>query len=257
MPPPPDVVLGPLGRRVVDGAPWQPTSAYPARQQWADELERLLEFLQAQGRIESLLPRLRGKESQLEGALAEVRTGFFLHHHGFDILRWEPEAVADRPADLEVSRCGSPAVLVEVKGPGWESELTEAERAAGRKALGKFVHGEVFSSDPIRSVLYAIDKSLPKLCAGQANLVAVVDDLRLSPTGLPPGWAESAVQEYLAGPSMRVVGGVLLLTPEKSSHLHYIFRYIPNRVALDPLPASVERVWPADAREHAWRVPLD
>jgi len=86
---------------MLDGAASRESSEFPASQDWADDVERVLSFLVAQDRFGHFLPAFRGRERQRVAALAEARTGFFFHRIGFDILRWEPEAVAGRPGDLK------------------------------------------------------------------------------------------------------------------------------------------------------------
>ena len=245
MPPPNRVALGPLSRTVLDGAAWRESSAYPASQPWADELERLSAFLVAQGEFERFLPSLRGKESQRGGALAEIRFAYFMHCNGFSILEWEPEAVPGRPGDLSVSWQGSAAIFAEVKGPGWEGELTDEELDRGRKAQGKYVDLEVRAVDSIGPILYAIDKSLPKLAPGRANLVAIVDDLNISPTALPEGWLEGSVHEHLAQPAAQLVSGVFFLRPElyHGEPLEYLHRFVNNPAATTPLPSHVRDGW--------------
>jgi hypothetical protein len=212
MPPPLNVELGPLTRTVLDRSVWREDSQFPAWQEWADETERILSFLVAQGQFERFLPRLRARER--EGAFAEIRFAYFLHCNGFRILQWEPEGVSGRPGDLEVDWRGTGAIFIEVKGPGWEGELSPEERAKGRLAKGKNVDMEVRSVDSIGPVLYAIDKSLPKFAKDRCNLVAVVDDLFTSPTGVPLGWLTASIEKHLASPTYACVGGVFLMRAE-------------------------------------------
>jgi len=110
-----------------------------------------------------------------------------LHCNGFSITQWEPEAVAGRPGDLGVAWRESEPIFVEVKGPGWESELKPDERVGSGRAEGKNVDLEVRAVDSIGPILYAIDMSLPKLAAHRCNLVPVVDDLFVCRRGCHPG----------------------------------------------------------------------
>lgn len=161
MPPPDGVNLGPLTRGVLDGAVWREESQFPASQVWADEVERVLSFLRAQDVFARFLPRLRARER--EGALAEARAAFFLHRNGFRILRWESEEVPNHPGDLEIQWQEGERVFVEVKGPGWEGELTAEERRDGRTRLPKYINAEARAIEPTERVLYAVQKALPKL----------------------------------------------------------------------------------------------
>jgi hypothetical protein len=107
--------------------------------------------------------------------MAEARAAFFFHRNGFQILRWEPEEVPDHPGDLDIQWQESEPIFVEVKGPDWEGELTEAERVAGRTSLPKYINAEGRAIVPQERVLYAITRALPKLAEQRANLVVVVD----------------------------------------------------------------------------------
>ena len=85
MPPPEGVNVGPLTRTVLDGAVWRDESEFPASQDWADEVERVLSFLESEGKFGTFLPRLQTRETQRDGALAEARAAFFFRRNGFDI----------------------------------------------------------------------------------------------------------------------------------------------------------------------------
>jgi hypothetical protein len=159
--------------------------------------------------------------------------------------RADDSIVHQRPGDLSVSWRDGAAIFVEVKGPGWESELSDDERKGVRRIQGKYVDGEARSIDSVGPVLRAIDKSLPKLAAGRANIVAIVDDLFSSPTSLPEGWLEHSVQEHIARPEAHVVSGVFFLRPELyvGEPLEYLYRFVDNSQASTRLPADVLRGW--------------
>src|SRR5262245_57402466 len=103
MAPPSDVKLGPLTTRIASAARWLNQDEFPSRQTWADDVERLLEFLVVQGRFDAFLPRLRDVNAEhRDAALAEVRVARFLVENDFEIMTWEPTAVQGRPGDLLV-----------------------------------------------------------------------------------------------------------------------------------------------------------
>jgi hypothetical protein len=223
---------------VLDGAAWREASAFPAFQDWADEVERVLAFLEARGVFGDYLPRLRARER--EGALAEARTAFFFHRNGFQITAWEPEAVSGRPGDLEVRWQGCEPIFVEVKGPGWESELTFEEIRAGRQHGPKYINAEARAVGPVSRVLYAVDKAIPKLDPGRCNLVVVVDDLFLSPTEMPRELLEGQVVRGLGDPRYVPVSAVLLLNPASHGNgVEYRKYFVPNGGAARPLPQAV------------------
>ena len=173
----------------------------------------MLTFLVEQGALERFSPRFAvARYNQFDEALAEVRAAFFLHSRSFQILQWEPQAEGGLPpGDLEIHAKAAPPIFVQVKSPGWESELLPDERKE-RKRQPKYRQGEARFIDSAKPVIYAICKSLPKFSTARENLVVIVDDLFLSPTARPAHWGANRVQEYLttAPPAARV-GGVLLI----------------------------------------------
>lgn len=238
MPPPSDVNLGSLTRSVLDGAVWRNESVFPAFQAWADEVECVLSFLAAQGIFDRFLKRLRARE--YEGALAEARAGFFFHRNGFRILRWEPEAIAGRPGDLEIQWRDGVPVFVEVKGPGWEGELSPDEIRVGRQHLEKYINAEARAVGPVERVLYAIEKSLPKFAPDRPNLVVVVDDLFISPTELPKDYLIGTITRGIVGPEFRRVSAVFLLNPVSyGGPVEYRKYFVPNAGAEAALPEAV------------------
>src|SRR5438034_6559839 len=147
MPPPVAVDLGPLTRAVLARACWSESSEFPAHQSWADEVERVLSFLDAHDVFDRFLPRLTAIEWQ--GALEEARTAFFFFRNGFRITAWEPRAVPTRPGDLEIQWQDTESIFVEVKGPGWEGELTPEQIRAGRARKPKYIQAEARAVGPV------------------------------------------------------------------------------------------------------------
>lgn len=242
MPPPEHVTLGPLTRTVLDGAVWREQSLFPVSQVWADEVERVLAFLSAQGVFETFLPRLRARESERDGALAEARVGFFFHRNGFRILQWEPAEVPDHPADIEIQWRDTDSIFVEVKGPGWEGELSPREHQDRRQHLPKYNEhkSEARSTDPIERVFYGVSKALPKLPIHRINLVVIVDDLFFSPLDLPQSYVADALAYGIRDPIYETVGGVFLLNPVAcGDSVEYRKYFLANPAAAQPLPQAV------------------
>jgi hypothetical protein len=71
---------------------------------------------------------------------------------------------------------------VEVKSPGWEAELTETERMAGRAKLPKCQVGiiEGGAAGPVQVIRQAVEKARAKFSGTQPSLVAVSDDCRVN-----------------------------------------------------------------------------
>ncbi|HEY7291517.1 MAG TPA: hypothetical protein VH583_16890 [Vicinamibacterales bacterium] len=240
MPPPNDVELGPLSRALVARATWRERTEYPAHQCWADELEQLLCFLEAEGVLDQFMPRLSNNE--WEGALAEVRTAFYFKRNGFKITDWQPRAKPEIPGDLEIQWRDTERIFVEVKGPGWESELSKEEFKAKRQFQPKYINAEARAIDAYRGVEYAIKKALPKFVDSRPNLVVVVDDFFFSPLEGPKVFLESRIPKILADANYAIVSAVFLLKSIKYSakqDAEYLQYFCPNPRATHPLPEAV------------------
>jgi hypothetical protein len=234
---------------MLDRAAWRSTSVFPSTQKWADETERILSFLDVQDVLDDFLPRLCARESERDGAMAEARAGYFFTRNGFRILVWEPEEVANHPGDLEIQWRASEPIFVEVKGPGWEGELSQEALDSGRQRLPKYIQGETRSVDPTERVAFAIGKAVPKLAANRVNLIVVADDLFISPTEIPTSLLNSRVQRALEDPRYRVVSGVLMLNAvsySEAAAVEYRTFFVPNAEAERLLPEAVSSGFLAD-----------
>ena len=211
MPPPENVKLGTLTRTIVDRAVWREKHPFPAHQAWADEIERVLAFLESQNQFDRFQSRLCAWER--DGALAEARAGFYFHRNGFRILQWEPVAIAKIPGDIEICWRDTEPIFLEVKCPSWEGELQKDEIMAGRTKHPKYINAEGHWIDPVERVIYAVGKSLPKFSPDRPNLVVVVDDLFVSPLEIPSSFVTGRLAEELEDVRYNKVSGVFLLSP--------------------------------------------
>src|SRR5260221_457818 len=71
-------LLGPVARRLICPERW--TDAYPAWESFAQELDALLEYADAEGGLHHLAPRLESKNAQRDEALEELRGAYWLDH---------------------------------------------------------------------------------------------------------------------------------------------------------------------------------
>jgi hypothetical protein len=238
MPPPPEITLGPLTQRMLSGSVWSDATPFPAWQGWADDAESILRFLETQRVLDQFMPRLHARE--WEGAFAEARVGYFFQQQGFQVLGWEPRAVPDHPGDIEIQWPDTDVMFVEVKGPGWEGELTIEERAAGRKQEPKYQNNDFRSVGSVDAVLKAIDKALPKFASDRGNVVAVADDLFFSPLEIPEPLL-GAIVDYVKDADYSLVSGVLLLQAIKPTDhpVEYRHYFIANPMAHHPVPTVV------------------
>lgn len=241
----PRITLGHLVRTIREGATWNDAHEFPSSQPWADELERVLSFLCSQQMFSVFLPRLRGDSRQRDAALAEARVAFFFHRNGFRILAWEPHAGGSGPGDLEIQWRDADPLFIEIKGPTWQSELSEDEHRDGvRRRLPKYLDGEVRSLDTAGRIIYAIDKALPKFNPKRVNVVALASNLFVSPLDVPETRLFDLLTDRLRVSTRRIVGGVVLFdavceTERPCPCVEYRSRLIVNDVALRPLPEAV------------------
>lgn len=199
--PPLTVCCGPLTQRLLSGAKWEGADAFPACQQWADDAEEVLSFLGRERHLEAFLSVIQKVETpqHRDACLAEARGAFHLARSGFRVVEWEPVGEGATKGDLLVSLADSPYIFVEIKQPGWQGEYlprrvaeaeklqpAERERRIARMKREKYLGIE---GGAVGSHLAAMDavrrNALPKLTDRCPNLVIVVDDLKVTPVGLP------------------------------------------------------------------------
>jgi len=205
------VRLAPLTRTISHDASWRGQDDFPANQIWADEVERILSFLESQCQFDRFLPKLRGKVTQRDGALAEARVAFFFFRNGFNILSWEPKGAGTYLGDIAIQWRELPGVFVEVKGPRWEGELDESELRGHRRSQPRYLNAEARWADPVGKLMEAVEKALPKFPDSRPNLLVVVDDmLFVSILEWPKNIIVPSVAERLAAGKFSIIGGILV-----------------------------------------------
>jgi hypothetical protein len=257
--PPTSVLRGPLTQQLLSGACWHGLDKFPARQVWADDVEQVLRFLEAEGRLATFLGVIQGVRTpqHRNACLAEARAAFHLSRNGFRIVQWEPPGQGRTKGEIMVSLPGSADIFVEVKHPGWQGEhwprrtaemrrLTaqQREQCVARMKQDKCLHGD---GGPVAPHVAAMDvvrrNALPKLTDRCPNLVIVVDDLQVSPAGLPS--LADLVEREFSDPdhdpddpddvlTYERLGGVLFLLPEYEDYktIHYCTDFVQNTGAL-------------------------
>jgi hypothetical protein len=206
---------------------------------WADEVERVLTFLESEGQFDRFLPRLRDQNGEhRNAALGEGRAALILNLLGFTFVGWEPEAIAGKPGEFEIESAPNERVFVEVKSPSWRGEVwldsptATEEQKRERVDKEKYLESEGRFVGPTQACLRVIrENALPKLAADRSNLVVVVDDLFVSPVGMPG--LDEAVTRGLHDPAFERVGGVLFLVPDASvDPVTYRVQFVSNESAL-------------------------
>jgi hypothetical protein len=267
MPPPTDILLGPLTKTISNGAKWLPEDDFPSCQEWADEVERVLEYLLAHGHFERFLPRLRDEESKhRDSKLTEARISFFLFRNGFRILEYDPPGANGSEGDLTVQWQSTNPIFVEIKNPSWHGELRPREEEEKAKLTGpqrgrikkrmqepKYIDGDAKWIDPVGLALSVVERNaLKKLHDDRPSLVVVLDDLFVTVVENPN--LEAIAKSRMSAPAFERLGGILFLNPNLpagASEVHYDIAFAENECALPPcrLPNEVATGFAKSAHE--------
>lgn len=245
-------LFGPLAKKYLSNNEW--TDMYPSWDEFAKELEAFLGMLEVENRLDLYLPKLKTKWKKRDEALAELRVAYFFKRSGYSIVEWEPAGNIvnknTKRGEFTLRRDGESAFFVEVKSPGWESELSPREIDAGRAKQPKFIPGQVGGGavSPNKTIHMSIDKAYEKFLDTCPNLLVVADDLHFPLQFGGECFAQIALydksggygaQGYFTSKKYERLGGVAILD---YAYLHtYYFRVYENPYALDAcrLPASV------------------
>ncbi|MCP4545814.1 MAG: hypothetical protein GY835_05030 [bacterium] len=242
------VIIGPLTKQILARATWKPHNQFPAHQCWADEFERALQMLDKEGVLSDFVDRLSMGE---RGVWAEVWAAYYFDQQRFRFCRWQPEYVAGRPGDMEVSLDNSSPVFVEVKRPGWQGELSSEELDTGRADRPKYINAEVRSFDNVTPIMYSLRKALPKLREYSANIIVVVDDMFVSPLETHDSIFRDQFRAALHDCEFMYISGVLLLKPVLYTECVEYLAYFQR--ALGPeLPHSVQEFFDQVNQETRW-----
>lgn len=173
-------LFGPVARRLISPERW--TDQYPAWPAYAKELEALLLFADEQGCLPDFVPKLESRNGQRDDALSELRVAYLLHHNQFPIVQWEPPGLNGKIGEYLIGTPEGRHVFTEVKSPGWEGELSDEERRAGRTREPKYQQGAggAFGNWQAVQRCIASDKTYPKFTPTQPNLLIIADDLKVS-----------------------------------------------------------------------------
>ena len=172
--------LGPKTAHILTQARWRGQDAFPAWQEFAGEFERLLTYADGTGQFQRFRPRLTATKTQRDETLQEIRVAYFFDLCKFPITSWEPLGHGIKAGEFCIRTSPSDHVFIEVKSPGWEGELSPAERAAGRAKREKYINGEARAYAPWERIRFTIQKAYPKFSPTQPNLLVIADDFFVS-----------------------------------------------------------------------------
>jgi hypothetical protein len=141
----------------------------------------LLKFLHDNGALERFWSRLRSKAQQRDETLNEIRVAYFLYSAGYPVVDWEPEDAGGHKLEFAVA-IPHQQMLVEVKSPGWEAELSQEQRMAGRPSQPKYRIGasEGGAAGPVQVIRRTVQKARPKFSGKQPSIVVLSDDCRVN-----------------------------------------------------------------------------
>lgn len=191
--------LGPLTSTVVDRATRDEHDDYPAWQFYADEAERLFSFAESQGVFEMYLPELTRTANQRDSAVSELRVAFYFDRNSFRVSEWRPVGEPPKEGEFAITGPNAESIFVEVKSPGWEFELDQSERLAGRTKQPKYINGEGRSIANDEAIVFAVNKAYAKFAANRPNLLVIVDDLFVSLEHGTDIWARAALYSQPEG----------------------------------------------------------
>jgi hypothetical protein len=241
-----DFNFGPITRQLLSRAEWYGKDDFPAFQEWADELEMLLQFANSLGQFQRYFPRRLKQEEKRDETLSEVRAALFFERNGFKVCEWEPPGASGKRGDLLIKAGCHRRVFVEVKSPGWQGELTPEEHKAGRKCLDKYIDGDGRSVAGWKALRHSISKAYEKFESNKRNLLFVADDLFIplirESDGAPGLQTEIALRArsdiydgkpgYFTTRDYELLGGVLLFSAQLSNgRILYRGRYFENPCA--------------------------
>lgn len=204
--------LGRLTALLKSEASWR--DEFPAWQEYADECETVLAFLRERNALDRFWPRLRAKRQQRDEAFNEIRVAYFLNSVGHPVVVWEPVDVVDRKLEYAVA-IPDQRMLVEVKSPGWEAELSDEQRAAGRANESKYRENVIEGgpAGPVQVIRRAVEKALPKFSGNHPSLVVISDDCFVNLTEW--GWGPPTMA--LTQNAFGGYGSGLFLNPDYST----------------------------------------
>ena len=230
--------LGPLTTRVISAAGWASANPHcPSFQRWADEFERVFSYADSKGQFSNYFNRLTSNSySQFDSSLRELRVAYFLDIAGFKTTEWEPMPKSGNAGEYIVVCPSGEEVFVEVKSPGWESQLSEPEKNAGRARQGKYKDLEARSIANYKAIQFAVHKAYKKFDPTLPNLLVIADDLFVQLENSPKMFAQMALYESggcFNSSAFENLGGVgIFWIDQNSDELSYGMELFVNDHAL-------------------------
>ncbi|MFX0202348.1 MAG: hypothetical protein ACFFCW_40090 [Candidatus Hodarchaeota archaeon] len=248
-----EIDLGPLASTVMNRARWRGQDEFPSSQLLANEIERVLSFAEVQGQFGLYLGDLTASATQRDSAIAELRVAFYFHRNQFSIAEWRPIGLSSKEGEFLVRGPSGMDTFIEVKSPGWEGELEEEERKAGRTKQPKYINAEVRSTAPWERIQFAVNKAYKKFSPDIPNLLVIVDDL-FWPLRYRPEMhiGQSLYSTYHGGSFTNSVyanlsGVGIFWVEDNSKEIWYEMMLFLNPYAHNPLPCDMQEAFRGQA----------
>ncbi len=250
----------PLLYEIAQSARWFGTDAFPFCIEWADEHETWLRFIKDEGVLDRYLPRLRALKTQRDETFAEISPiYFFAKHAALPPAVWEPLGANGKRGEVLLALPNGVRMFVEVKSPGWETEIIKAQgRDSPRLKQEKYIGGEGRWTAPWAAVRAKIANAYPKMPASLQTLLVINGDLFESlndrrlhvdialyccPRGIgehPSGYL--AENGYFIGNRYERLGGVGIFNVQlRAQGIEYRFDHYdnPNALAACAIPKTL------------------
>jgi hypothetical protein len=170
--------LGPVARKLIAPDKW--ADGYPGPEAYVKELDILLKFAdEKSGCLERFRPNIEARDKQRDKAMSELRLAYLLENMGFPITAWDPPGANNKIGEFTLQSPEGVSIFTEIKSPGWESELSKEQIAAGRATQPKYIEPGGFAVGNWRPVhrCIAANNCYPKFTDNQPNLLIICDDL--------------------------------------------------------------------------------
>jgi hypothetical protein len=239
------IAVGPLTSAMCNQGRWRAEETlYPHWQVYADEIESVLRFAEAQHQLERYWPRLTARKAQRDSALDEIRIAYYFHRNEFEIVEWEPVGQHNRMGEYLVRGPSNVDVFVEVKGPRWEGELKPWEIQQGRTKQPKDLDSEARWVSPRKRIQIEIDKAYGKFAPTTHNLLVIAGYrgfMALNEIQAREALYNARLSGYFTTPAYENLGGVGIF----SMGNHISETAYEMSIFLNPVPFARECL-PAD-----------
>ena len=153
--------------------------------------------------------------------------------------------------------------FVEVKSPGWDSELAKDERDQGRKRKPKYLGIEARTGRPIQMIQRTVEKARPEFSGRSPSLLVIADDcfVNLGNWGWGPLQMALTQNSIAWGPGLfnrigyEKIGGVSLFWLGNDIRYRSICFKNPNALPSAALPPGMAANLTTEPQEPSLRIP--